>query len=120
MHGTRFCAGLLWAALLATPLAAQPVAETASAPVTDSVVWTRAKFAGSFEKPDCRVYVQLKIAAIGRLPFSTQTFRLRDRSLLEGIGEGASVKFTARHADGENTVTAVQVVEECKRFQKCD
>ncbi len=27
---------------------------------------------------------------------------------------------TARHADGENTVTAVQVVEECQRFQKCD
>lgn len=25
-----------------------------------------------------------------------------------------------RHADGENTVTAVQVAEECQRFQKCD
>ena len=66
MHGTRFCAGLLWAALLATPLAAQPVAETASAPVTDSVVWTRAKFAGSFEKPDGRVYV-LTDASDGQL-----------------------------------------------------
>jgi Cu/Ag efflux protein CusF len=53
------------------------------------------------------------------LPFTTQTFRVVDQALLADVSEGAWVRFTARGLEGKNTLTAIQIAEECKRFQPC-
>lgn len=71
-------------------------------------------------EPDGKFYVRLKLLPRSKIPFATQTFRLRDRSLLAEIPEGSPVKFTARHSDGENTLTSIHAVAECQRFQPCD
>ncbi|VWX61740.1 conserved hypothetical protein [Burkholderiales bacterium 8X] len=84
------------------------------------VVYTRARLTSSYEEPKGRLYVRLKLLPKAKLPFATQTFRLADKSLISGIPDGASVKFTARRIDGENTVTSLQPASECQRFQPCD
>lgn len=83
-------------------------------------VFTRAVVRSFFEETDGRSYVRLKLLPKAKLPFTVQTFRLADRSLQAGLSEGASVKFISRHIDGENTVTAIHAVPECRRFQPCD
>jgi Cu/Ag efflux protein CusF len=67
-----------------------------------------------------RVYVHLKIVPRAKLPFTTLRFRVRDRALLAGLHEGASVKFRAERIEGENTVLAIRAVPPCVRFQPCD
>ena len=83
-------------------------------------VFTRARVTSFHEEHGGKFYVRLKLLPRAKIPFSTQTFRVADRALLTGIQEGAWVKFTSRHIDGENTVTSIQVVAECVRFQQCD
>lgn len=67
-----------------------------------------------------RVYVHLKIVPGAKLPFTTLRFRVRDRGLLAGLAEGASVKFRAERVEGENTVVAIRAVPPCARFQRCN
>lgn len=67
-----------------------------------------------------RVYVHLKIVPRAKLPFTTLRFRVRDRALLAGLQEGASVRFRAERVEGENTVLAIRAVAPCVRFQPCD
>ena len=67
-----------------------------------------------------RVYVHLKIVPRAKLPFTTLRFRVRDRGLLAGLREGATVKFRAERVEGENTVLAIRAVPPCVRFQPCD
>jgi Cu/Ag efflux protein CusF len=83
-------------------------------------VFTRARLTSSFEEPGGKLYVRLKLLPRSKLPFATQTFRLPDRSLVADIPEGSLVRFTSRHIDGENTVTSIHTVAECKRFRPCD
>jgi len=83
-------------------------------------VMTRARLASSYEEPGGKLYVRLKLLPGSKIPFTTQTFRLSDRSLLTGIPEGSSVKFTAKQIDGENTLTSIHAVAECRRFQPCE
>ena len=64
--------------------------------------------------------VRLKLLPRAKLPFTTQTFRVVNPALLHGISQGAWVQFTARHIDGENTLTSIRVTAECKRFEPCD
>jgi Cu/Ag efflux protein CusF len=70
--------------------------------------------------PSGKRYIRLQLVPRARLPFSTLTFRVRDAALLRGVAPGMWVKFTAERMEGENTLTALRVVEECKRFQPCD
>lgn len=95
----------------------QAVPDTAAAPV-----YTRARVVSVRQEPgdEGRLYVRLRLLPRSKIPFTTQAFRVTDRALLAGISDGASVKFTARHVNGENTLTSIHVVEECKRFQPCD
>ena len=65
------------------------------------------------------VLLRLKIAPRGKLPFSTLTFRIGDRRLLEGIALGDEVGFIAERRAGENTVVALRKVAPCVRFQHC-
>ena len=81
---------------------------------------TRARITSSYEEPDGKFYVRLKLLPRSKIPFMTQTFRLSDRSLVAGMPEGTWVKFTSRHVDGENVVTSIHAVAECKRFQPCN
>ena len=83
-------------------------------------VHTRARVVSLPQESDARPYVRLKLLPRSKLPFTTQAFRVADRALLKGIPEGAWVKFTARSEGGVNWLTAIHVVEECRRFQPCD
>lgn len=94
-------------------------AAQASAPA-EPVVYTRARVMSLPKEGDAQPYVRLKLLPRSKLPFTTQAFRVADRALLAGIPQGAWVKFTTRHVEGENTLTSIHVVEECKRFQPCD
>ena len=110
---------LLWT--VAGAAAAQNAAP-APAPAPVEPVYTRARVVSVLQEPGSsgKLYVRLKLLPRSKIPFTTQAFRVRDRALLTGIPEGAWVKFTARHVDGENTLMSIHVVEECKRFQPCD
>uniref|UniRef100_UPI000D48AB7E copper-binding protein n=1 Tax=unclassified Variovorax TaxID=663243 RepID=UPI000D48AB7E len=108
--------GLCVSCLMAAAAGAQPKPpESEAAPV-----FTRAVVRSFHEEAGGKAYVRLKLLPRAKLPFTVQTFRVADRSLLKGLAEGASVKFTARHIDGENTVTSIQPAVECRRFQPCD
>ncbi|KRD50340.1 hypothetical protein ASE52_08215 [Acidovorax sp. Root275] len=109
-------------ASLALPAGATPMAPAtasgASAPAEP--VFTRARLVSVQKEDGNRLYVRLKLLPSSKLPFTTQRFKVSDRALLTGIPEGSWVKFTARHMDGENTLTSIQLTPECKRFQPCD
>ena len=93
----------------------------AAAQANESVpVSTRARLMSYYEEPGGKLYVRLKLLPRSKLPFTTQTFRMPDRALLAAIPEGSWVKFTSKHIAGENTLTSIDVVAECKRFQPCD
>lgn len=83
-------------------------------------VYTRARVSSFHKESHGKLYVQLKLLPKSKIPFTTQTFRVQDRTLLSDIAEGAWVKFTSARIDGENVVTALHRVAECKRFQACD
>jgi Cu/Ag efflux protein CusF len=85
-----------------------------------SPVATRAQLASTFEEPNGKLYVRLKLLPRSKIPFSTLTFRVTDRALLAGIAQGSWVKFTASRVDGENAVTSLQAVDKCVRYQPCD
>lgn len=100
------------AARSAEPRPVEAAAE--AAPVT-----TYARLVSAREEADGKLYVRLKLIPRAKIPFTVQRFRVRDRALLAGIAEGSWVRFTAKHIDGENTLTSIRVTAECKRFQEC-
>lgn len=110
------------AAIGANAAVAQPaVALEATSPSGQAApVFTRARLVSVEQEAGGKLYVRLKLLPRAKLPFTTQAFRVPDSALLAGIPAGAWVKFTARHVEGENTLTSIQVTEECKRFQPCD
>lgn len=97
---------------------APAVREEGAAPAAP--VFTRARLVSVGPKVGNKHYVRLKLLPLAKLPFTTQTFRVMDSALLANIPEGSWVKFTAQYMDGENTVTSIQMADECKRFQPCD
>jgi len=105
-----------WWALIGTSAAsAQPGTDTAAEPV-----YTRARLVSVQKEADGRLLVRLKLLPRSKIPFSTLTFRVVDRALLDDVPEGAWVKFTAQSVEGENLLTSIHVVQECRRFQPCD
>jgi Cu/Ag efflux protein CusF len=111
----------IWTTTLATCalLCAASIGHTAQA-TEPAPVMTRAQLVSVFEEDGGKHYARLKLLPKAKLPFATLTFRLRDRALLAGVTDGSWVKFSAQRIDGENTVTAIQVVAECRRYQPCD
>jgi Cu/Ag efflux protein CusF len=113
---------IAWLGLvLATAAIAQDAARRPDPPAAEAQqqpVFTRARFVAAHEDAG-KPYVRLTLLPRAKLPFSTQTFRLADRTLMEGIPDGSPVEFVARRIDGENTVVALRPMAECKRFQKC-
>lgn len=114
----------LWIAVAAaaTLLASGAVANEKKLDATgkDAVVYTRAEVRSYFVESNGKLYIRLKLLPGYKIPFSTQAFLVSDRSLLSGIGEGATVEFTAKRLSGENTLTSIRVVEPCIRFRRCD
>ena len=100
------------AAQSAEPRPTEAAAE--AAPVT-----TYARLVSASQEDDGKLYVRLKLLPRAKLPFMVQRFRVKDRTLLAGIAEGSWVRFTAKHIDGENTLTSIRITAECKRFQEC-
>jgi Cu/Ag efflux protein CusF len=66
-----------------------------------------------------RIYIRLKLAQLDNKPFPVLTYRVTDRAMLAGIGEGSSVAFTAARAGGENTIISLRAAEPCLRSQPC-
>lgn len=116
---TRLAAMGMAAAIMAGTggAAAQPAGPQ---PGQTAPVFTRARLVSTLQESGGRLYVRLQLLPGAKIPFTTQAFRVADPALLAGIPDGASVKFTARHMEGENMLTSIHVVEECRRFQPCD
>lgn len=125
-HGCALATALALAAVWGAA-GAQPVAPAgaASAAVEGAApaapVYTRARVVSlEADAGGNATLVRLKLLPRAKLPFTTQTFRVVNPALLYGISQGAWVQFTARHIDGENTLTSIRVTAECKRLEPCD
>jgi len=81
-------------------------------------VYTRARVTSNFEEGG-RFYVRLKLLPRSKIPFTTMTYRVRDRDLVRQFSPGATVEFLAERFDGENTVTRMRSAADCNKFQKC-
>jgi len=102
------------------PASAASVAAEDAAPAA-APVYTRARLVSvEADTGGNPTHVRLKLLPRAKLPFTTQTFRVVNPALLHGIPQGAWVQFTARHIDGENTLTSIRATAECKRFERCD
>lgn len=112
----------VWGAAGAQPVAPAGVASAAvegAAPAAP--VYTRARVVSlEADAGGNATLVRLKLLPRAKLPFTILTFRVVNPGLLHGISQGAWVQFTARHIDGENTLTSIRVTAECKRFERCD
>ncbi|MEJ8856314.1 hypothetical protein WKW79_17165 [Variovorax robiniae] len=120
MNTLRTAAMSALAVLAIGSAVAQPATPPGPGSQAPTTVFTRARVTSFLQEADNRFYVRLKLLPLAKLPFTTQAFRVTDRSLLADIPEGAWVKFTSRRVDGENVLTAIHVVDECKRFDPCD
>lgn len=122
MNAARTLQTLAWVlgAVLGASMAATAGAQPA-APAQQQVVYTRARLVSVLQEPaaEGKLYVRLQLIPNAKLPFTTQAFRVLDRSLIEGLPDGAWVRFTAQRVDGENTLTAIHLAEACKRFEPC-
>lgn len=67
-----------------------------------------------------QLLIRLKLVPRGKLPFTTITYRVLDRTLVAGLKDGDSVAFVAQRIDGENVVTAIRRVPPCERFKRCE
>lgn len=124
LRGSGLVAALAPAAVCGAA-GAQPVAPAgaASVAVEDAAapVYTRARLVSvEADAGGNATHVRLKLLPRAKLPFTVQTFRVVNPALLHGIPQGAWVQFTARHIDGENTLTSIRVTAECRRFERCD
>lgn len=113
---------LLWCAMVANAVAASSATATRAEQSAASAepVFTRARLVSVQPDRGGRLLVRLKLLPRSKIPFTTQTFAVRDSALLADIPEGSWVKFTARAEDGVNWLTAIHLVQECRRFQPCD
>ena len=101
------------------PAGAASAAVEGAAPAAP--VYTRARLVSvEADAGGNATHVRLKLLPRAKLPFTTQTFRVVNPALLHGISQGSWVQFTARHIDGENTLTSIRVTAECKRLEPCD
>ena len=124
LRNARAVLTYLMVAMCAVPLAApaaqlgpgSPLSPDASVPRR---VYTRATVRDLPAVGVEPALVRLKIAPRGKLPFSTLTFRVSDRRLLDGIALGDEVGFIAERQAGGNTLTALRKVAPCVRFQNC-
>jgi len=106
----------LCAASMALPAAA---ADESSAAAAAPRVYTRAVVRELPRPGDRPALVRLKIVPHGQLPFTTLSFHVDDRRLLDGLAVGDEVGFIAERRAGGNTLTAVRKVAPCVRFQHC-
>ena len=115
---TASLCSVMAASAVAAPSA--PATQGDKSAATAEPVYTRARLVSVQPDRDGRLLVRLKLLPRSKIPFSTQTFTVRDRALVADIPEGSWVKFTARSVEGETLLTSIYVVEECRRFQPCD
>jgi CubicO group peptidase (beta-lactamase class C family)/Cu/Ag efflux protein CusF len=97
-----------------------PMESGQPAPEAAVAVETRAILRDVFEEDDGkRVYIRLKLAPRAKLPFTTLTFRVRDRALITGLATGDRVAFRAERVDGENNVIAIRTLPPCESHRNC-
>jgi len=106
----------LCAASMGLPAASADESQAAAAAPR---VYTRAVVRDLPRADDRPALVQLKIVPRGQLPFTTLSFHVDDRRLLDGLAVGDEVGFIAERRSGGNTLTAVRKVAPCVRFQHC-
>lgn len=112
----------VWGAAGTQPVAPAGAASAAAEDAAPAApVYTRARLVSvEADAGGTATLVRLKLLPRAKLSFTTQTFRVANPALLHGISQGSWVQFTARHIDGENTLTSIRVTAECKRFEPCD
>lgn len=116
----------LAAAVVLAPYAASAVSQAGlvdaqTALVGAPTVYTRAIVQSiSEEDGGKRIYIRLKLLPRAKIPFSTLTYRVLDRSLIAGLHQCASVAFHAQRIEGENTLTGIRTATPCERFKKCE
>ena len=112
----------VWGAAGAQPVAPAGAASAAGEGAAPAApVYTRARLVSvEADAGGTATLVRLKLLPRAKLSFTTQTFRVANPALLHGISQGSWVQFTARHIDGENTLTSIRVTAECKRLERCD
>ena len=72
-------------------------------------VYTAGEFRGTSQQDGGRrLYAHIKIAPGAKIPFSTLSYRVRDRQLVAGLQHGARVEFRAERHDGENVLVAIR------------
>lgn len=82
--------------------------QTGAAPVQEAV-YTRGELRSVAEEDGGRrLYVRVKLVTGQQIPFSTLTYRVTDRRLVQGMEPGTPVEFRAERIDGENTITALR------------
>ncbi len=111
MHRIVVSASLL--ALAAFPLSAtaqhghgsmEKTVATSNAPMSEGVVRKIDRKAGEI------TIAHGPLVNLG-MPKMTMTFRLKDPASLNGIKEGADIRFVAENVNGELTVVSVQAVK---------
>ena len=119
---TALVLAAVWGAAGAQPVAPAGAASAAGEGAAPAApVYTRARLVSvEADAGGNTTHVRLKLLPRAKLPFTTQTFRVVNPALLHGISQGSWVQFTARHIDGENTLTSIRVTAECKRLERCD
>ena len=119
---TALALAAVWGAAGTQPVAPAGAASAAAEDAAPAApVYTRARLVSlEMDAGGNATLVRLKLLPRAKLSFTTQTFRVANPALLHGISQGAWVQFTARHIEGENTLTSIRVTAECKRLEPCD
>ncbi len=119
---TALALAAVWGAAGTQPVAPAGAASAAAEDAAPAApVYTRARLVSvEMDASGTTTLVRLKLLPRAKLPFTTHTFRVVNPALLHGIPQGSWVQFTARHIDGENTLTSIRVTAECKRLEPCD
>lgn len=119
---TALALAAVWGAAGTQPVAPAGAASAAAEDAAPAApVYTRARLVSlEMDAGGNATLVRLKLLPRAKLSFTTQTFRVANPALLHGISQGSWVQFTARHIEGENTLTSIRVTAECKRLEPCD
>ena len=119
MKSTFLLVAVIPLVLAAPALNVARAAAAVQPPPSATDVYTRAIVRSISEQDGHRLYIRLKLIPRAKIPFSTVTYRVRDRRLIAGLHEGASVAFRAERLDGENVLTAIHIAAPCQRFDEC-
>jgi Cu/Ag efflux protein CusF len=100
----------------ASAASADPATPSASASV-DAPVTTLARVVSLRTEPASDMHLRLKL--VPRMSYAMQTYKVTDRSQLDGLSEGSWVRFTSRRQGRVEMLDRIEPVPECRRMAVC-